>query len=441
MKLSDALNAIKRRYWIIIALVIIASLTGAIASAVQTPVYEVRISMAAEAPKSPTTKMPDATTTFAMAASMQAVSSAAESIEIARATSENLKGGGINISPETLQDKVTASFEVNTTSLTIDFVDSSPTRVAEIANTWGEETSRILSSKPIMLGGTLVLTNQAVPPKSPTMPKPLAYIGLGTFLGLVFGVSLAIGLEYFDPHFRSSEETEEMLGLPVIGILPREKALSSWSHNVFSNIRTNLMLSQGDRDHKSILVASIMPNPEIDQVNTGSQVTVNLAMSIARARRKTLLVDSNLKEATVSRLLGAERLAGLTDALLEHEPLKGLIAQTSTENLYLLPAGSEPIVPSDILSSSTFQEILRTLEDEYDVVVLDGPPLFASMDAAIVARNAASNLVVIDVRNCTRNGALKALEGFERFEIKPTGVILTNVKLNRLERVLTYAAH
>jgi len=434
------LNAIKRRYWIIIALVIIASLTGAIASAVQTPVYEVRISMAAEAPKSPTTKMPDATTTFAMAASMQAVSSAAESIEIARATSEKLKESGINLSPEALQDKVTASFEVNTTALNIDVDDSSPTRVAEIANTWGEETSRMLSSKPLMLGGTLVLTNQAVPPKSPMVPKPLAYIGLGTFLGLVFGVSLSVGLEYFDPHFRSSEETEEMLGLPVIGILPREKTLSSWSYNVFSNIRTNLMLSQGDRGHKSIFVASIMPNPEIDQVNTGPQVTVNLAMSIARARRKTLLVDSNLKEATVSRLLGAEGLAGLTDALLEHEPLKGLIAKTSTENLYLLPAGSEPIVPADILSSSTFQEILRTLEDEY-VVVLDGPPLFASMDSAIVAKNAASSLVVIDVRNCTRNGALKALEGFERFEIKPTGVILTNVKLNRLERVLTDAAH
>jgi len=440
MKPSDVINAIKRRYWIIIALVVIASLIGAIASAVQTPVYEVRIMMTAEAPKSPVTKMPDSTTIFAMAASMQAISNAAESLEIARATSEKLKESGINLSPEALQDKVTASFEVNTTALNIDVDDSSPTRVAEIANTWGEETSRMLSSKPLMLGGTLVLTNQAVPPKSPMVPKPLAYIGLGTFLGLVFGVSLSVGLEYFDPHFRSSEETEEMLGLPVIGILPREKTLSSWSYNVFSNIRTNLMLSQGDRGHKSIFVASIMPNPEIDQVNTGPQVTVNLAMSIARARRKTLLVDSNLKEATVSRLLGAEGLAGLTDALLEHEPLKGLIAKTSTENLYLLPAGSEPIVPADILSSSTFQEILRTLEDEY-VVVLDGPPLFASMDSAIVAKNAASSLVVIDVRNCTRNGALKALEGFERFEIKPTGVILTNVKLNRLERVLTDAAH
>jgi tyrosine-protein kinase len=441
MKLSDALTAIKRRYWIIIALVVIPALIGAIAAAVQTPVYEVRINMAAEAPKSPVTKMPDPTTAFALAASMQAISTSAESIEIAKSTSEKLKASGINISPQDLQDKVTSGFETNTTAMTLDFQDSSPTRVAQIANTWGDEASRIISAKPLMLGGSLVVTNEAVPPKSPTMPKPFAYIGLGIFLGLVFGVSLAIGLEYFDPHFRSSEETEEMLSLPVIGILPREKTLSSWSNTVFSNIRTSLLLSQDEKEHKSILVASVMPNPEIDQVNAGSQVTVNLAMSIARARRKTLLVDSNLKEATVSELLGAEGLAGLTDALLEHQPLKGLIAQTSTENLYLLPAGSEPIVPADILSTATFQEILRTLEKDYDVVVLDGPPLFASMDAAIIARNTTSNLVVIDVRNCTRNGTLKALEGFERFEIKPTGVILTNVKLNRLERVLTDAAH
>jgi len=432
MKPGDAAYALKRRYWIIIALVLIASLTGAIVSIVQTPVYKVQIAMAAEAPISPVTKNPDPTVTFAMAASMQAIVNAAQSIEVADATSKKLKESDINLAPSDLQNRVTASFGANTTSLTIDVTDSSPTRVVEIANTWGEETSRLLSDKPIVMGGKLVLTNTAVPPKGPTMPNPLAYVGLGVFLGLVLGVSLAIGLEYFDPHFRSSEEAGEVLGLPVLGTLPREHTLSSSSNTAYANIRTNLLLSREEHEYRSILMAPLIPDFEKAQANLGARVTAQLAMSIAKTGRRTVLVDCDLSEGAVSELLGATGLAGLADALEETQPLERLIAGTDTSGLYLLPNGSRPGIPSDLLSSPIFPNILRDLEDKYDAVVLDGPPLIISMDSAIVAKSTRSSLLVIDVRNCTRSSALEALDNFDRFQIKPTGVILTNVKPKRL---------
>lgn len=432
MKPGDAVYALKRRYWIVIALVLVASLTGAIMSIVQTPVYKVRIVLAAEAPISPVTNNPDPTTTFAMAASMQAIMNAAQSIKVAKGTSAKLKESGISISPQDLQDRVTADFQANTTSLTIDFTDSSPTRVVDIANTWGEETSRQLSDQAILMGGKLVLTNVAVPPKGPTMPNPVAYVGLGAILGLVLGVSLTIGVEYFDPHFRSSEEAEEVLGLPVLGTLPREQTLTAKSHNVYANIRTNLLLSQEERDYRSILVAPVIPDFEKSQANTGARVTTQLAMSIAKTGRRTLLVDCDLSEGAVSRLLGAEGLAGLADALEEKQPLEKLIAGTDTSGLFLMPNGSKPGIPSDLLSSPIFPKILRGLEDKYDAVILDGPPLIMSMDSAIVAKSTMSSLLVIDARNCTRSSALEALDNFNRFQIKPTGVILTNVKIKRL---------
>jgi succinoglycan biosynthesis transport protein ExoP len=431
MKPGDVIYALRRRYWIIIALVLISALTGAIVSIVQTPVYKVMIVMAAEAPNSPTTKNPDPTVTFAMAASMQAIMNAAQSIDVATATSSRLKEGGINLSPADLQDKVTASFEANTTSLSIEVTDSSPTRVVEIANTWGEEASRLLSNKSILMGGNLVLTNRAFPPKGPTMPNSFAYIGLGVFLGLVLGVSLAIGLEYFDPHFRSSEEAEELLGLPVLGALPREHTLSPQGISAYANIRTNLLLSREEQEYRSILVAPVIPDFEKTQANLGARVTAQLAMSIAKTGRRTLLVDCDMNEGAVSGLLGAIGLAGLADALEESQPLEKLIAGTDTTGLYVLPTGSKPGIPADLLSSPVLPKFLRDLEDEYDAVVLDGPPLIVSMDSAIVAKSAGSSLLVIDVRNCTRSSALEALDNFDRFQIKPTGVILTNVKPKR----------
>jgi receptor protein-tyrosine kinase len=432
MKPGDAIYALKRRYWIIIALVLVSALTGAVVSIVQTPVYKVEVIMAAEAPISAITKKPDPTTAFALAYSMQSIMNSAQSIEVANAVSKKLKESGIDISPADLQDKVTASFEANTTSLTIEVTDSSPTRVVEIANTWGEEASRLLSDSNMLMGGKLVLTNSAVPPKGPTMPNSLAYIGLGAFLGLVIGVSLAIGLEYFDPHFRSAEEAEEVLGLTVLGTLPREQVLSQQGISAYANIRTNLLLSWEEQEYKSILVAPVIPDFEKTQANLGSRVTAQLAMSIARTGRKTILVDCDLNEGAVSGLLGAIGLAGLADALEESQPLEKLIAGTDTPGLFLLPTGSKPGIPADLLSSPVFPKILRDLEDQYEAVVLDGPPLIVSADSAIVARCSSASLLVVDVRNCTRSSGLEALENFDRFQIKPTGVILTNVKPRRV---------
>jgi receptor protein-tyrosine kinase len=432
MKPRDIAGALQRRYWMVIAIVLVAALTGAIVSVVQTPVYKVRIIMAAEAPINPMTKNPDATITFGLAYSMQAIANAAQSIDVARATSAKLKEAGINISPEELQERVTADFEVNTTSLNLDFTDSSPTRAAEIANAWGEETSRILGSSGLMLGGKLALTNKAVPPNKPTAPNPMAYVSIGAFLGLVLGITLVLGLEYFDPHFRSSEETREMLGLPVLGVLPREKAPTELSRKVYANIRTNIVLSDDNDEYRSILVASVMPDFEEAQANTGAKVTINLAMAMARSGRNTVIVDCNFVDKSASQLLGAGELPGLAEVLEGKEPSEGFYFKTSVENLSIVPAGSSSVMPSDLLSSPLFTDVVRRCENDFEAVFLDGPPLIENMDSAIAANSTTSSLIVIDVRNCTRNGALKALEGFYRFDIKPTGVILTNFALKHL---------
>jgi len=427
MKPGQLISAVKKRYWIIILATIICALVAAVIGHVQKPVYKVDILMAAVAPRNPTTRTADATTQIAYTQTMPTVANAAESIDIARAVSARLKKSGIDIPPEQLLKKATAGPIANTTSIRITFTDGNPQRVSEIANAWGGVTATTLSNDPIMLGGTLQLTNEAVPPEKPTQPKPTIYVGLGIFVGLILGFALVVGIEYFDPHFRSAEEVEEVLGLPVLGMLPK-KMKGNAAREAYSNLRTSLLFSLAERNTASVVVTGAVP------VKGMHDVTVNLAKSISDTGRKTLLVDCDMRDRAVSGLMAAGDLPGISEVLEGETSLDGRIARTTFPNLYLLPAGKQPSSPSDIISRPRFKSIIEQLEGEFDEVVLDAPSLTRAVDGAIVAASVGTSIVVVDVESCTRNSALLALASFNRMQLRPSGVVLTNVKSRRIGR-------
>src|SRR5690606_26754188 len=103
-------------------------------------------------------------------------------------------------------------------------------------------------------------------------------------------------------------------------------------------------------------------------------------------------------------------------------------------DLYLIPAGKASPRSTDLVSLPFFEEELRRLEDQYDLVVIYAPPLSTSMNGAIIASNVHVSPVLIDVDLCTRRLALEALTAFERLNIKPSGVVLVNVKIKGRER-------
>lgn len=427
MKPGQLISAVRKRYWLIIIVTIVCALVAALIGRIQKPVYKVDILMAAIAPKNPTTKTADATTQIAYTQTMPTVANAAESIDIAKAASERLKKSGIDIPPEELLKKASAGPIANTTSIRITFSDGNPQRVAEIANAWGAVTSSMLSADPIMLGGTLQFTNQAVPPEKPTQPKPDIYVGLGIFLGLVLGFSLVVAIEYFDPHFRSAEEVEEVLDLPVLGMLPKKMKGDS-AREAFSNLRTSLLFSLSEREAGSVVVAGAIP------IKGTHEITLNLAKSISDTGRKTLLVDCDMRERHVTGLMAAGELPGMSEVLERGAPLKGRIAQTTFPSLYLLPAGRQPNNPSDLLSQQQFRDIIEQLEGEFDKVVIDAPSLARAVDGAIIAANVGTSVIIIDVEGCTRNSAMLALESFHRMQLKPSGVVLASVKSRRIGR-------
>jgi capsular exopolysaccharide synthesis family protein len=451
MKPRDLVAAIRKRGWLIIVIVLLAALFSAVIARVQTPSYKVEILVSAVAPKNPTNNQPDASIASIYAlALMPSIASATESIDVAEATSERLRQNGIDVPAESLLSKVKAEADVNSAFATITVTDDSPTRVADIANTWGEVLEIQTSDNPevnnpdlkeVLLGGKLVVTNRAVPPAKANQPKPLVYLGLGFFVGLVLGFGLVIGIEYFDPHFRSTQEVEESLDIKVLGIIPKLKGADATTllatradnspvHEAYSQLRTTLMFSLAEKPFKSVVVASAIPTED------GPYIPANLAVSIAYIDRKTLLIDCDVRDKAISKLMGAADKPGLADSLALGEPVSPKITATKIPNLYLLPAGRTSEESSDLLSLPLMDEYLRELEDQYDKLVIYAPALITAIDAVVAASKANLSLVVLDAQKCSRNIVLSAMESFNLLHLKPTGVVLSNVKLSRRERAI-----
>ncbi len=453
MKVQDIGHAIAKRAWIVIGLVLIAALVAAIVAQVQSPVYKVETALSVTAPINRTTGLPDALTQGAYVALMPSIANYAESISVAEEVSARLALEGIDISPEELLKKVSAVPEANSTSMKLTFTDGSPTRVVEIANTWGDVIVLKSTPKPtetisndlydeefknLILNGNMNFTNPAVQPEKPTQPKPLAYVGLGIFAGLLLGLLLVIFIEYFNPRFRSPSEAEETLDLPVMGVLPKEKGGRSTSllpsfgegsrtWKAYSELRSGLIMSS-EGALVSILAAPAIP------FEAGPAVTANLAMSIANTGRKTLLVDCDLQGQALSSLMELENRPGLSDALQEEKDFRDKIVSGKVANLSILPAGKKSEISTDLLSKPFFLEELHEQEDLFDEVVLYGPPLLGSLDSAVVGALVDAVVVVIDADRCTRKAATEAMHGFERLGIMPAGSVLANVKMRGRER-------
>lgn len=450
MRLQDIGAAILKRLWVVIAILLVSALAAAVIGQAQKPVYKVEIAISATAPINRTTGLPDAMTQGAYVALTPSISNFAESIQVAELVSRRLANQGIELSPEELVKKVSAMPEANSTSVKITFTDGSPTRVTDIANAWGEtmvlmtlksEANEFFDEgfKNLLLNGNIVFTNKAVVPEKPTQPKPMAYLGLGVFVGLVLGLVLVVLIEYFDPHFRSTRETEESLGLPVLGVLPKVKGAApedllnafgagSLNWEAYAELRSGVMLSLGE-ESVSLVVAPAVPFP------AAPAVAANLAVSVANTGRKTLLIDGDLRDRALSRLLGREGRPGLSEVLEKGEDPRGRIVETGISNLFLLPAGARSERSTDLVSNPAFAEELEEQEGVFDRVVIYAPALQGSMDAAVLSSAAGGLLVVVDSERCTRKVAEEVMHGLERMGVVPMGIALANVKVKGRERV------
>lgn len=272
-------------------------------------------------------------------------------------------------------------------------------------------------------------------PRSPVSPRRLLNLAGGLLGGLALGIFLAFFFEYIDNRLKTPDDVGQHLGLPALAILPRvpgsgEPLLTATVAAGFSEaircLRTNLLFAKAQEQGPRTLVVTSTGAEE------GKSVTAaNLAISLAEAGLRVLLVDADLRRPRVHEIMDAPQEPGLSNVLVGTATPSQAIRRTATNMLWLIAAGRVPPNPSELLGSEQFRRFLKSLDGFFDWVVLDSPPVLPVADASIMAQRSSGVLFVVDAEKTNRYRARHALTRLRRVKAPLLGVVLNGVDFTR----------
>jgi capsular exopolysaccharide synthesis family protein len=301
---------------------------------------------------------------------------------------------------------------------------------------------KLRGASPLQTGNAELVQRAAVP-GSPVPGHTLRYVLFGLLLGVVLGFALAWFLERIDRRVKTVEDLEDAYELPVLGRIPRSKALRkidkrreteealtrdagfSEEAEAFRTLRANLRHFKFDRDIRSILVASSMPG------EGKSTVARLLAITMATTGDRVALVDGDMRklsrhapsvdvatEGLSHVLAGFELDDALTEVLVAFDP----VAEES-RSLFELSSGPLPSNPSELLEGDRMLVLLDELEARFDVVIIDTPALASVSDALILVPRVSGVLIVSRMKQSVRDSALAVRKQLTLLKGRPLGVV------------------
>ncbi|GAC1658550.1 MAG: polysaccharide biosynthesis tyrosine autokinase [Candidatus Dormibacteraceae bacterium] len=282
---------------------------------------------------------------------------------------------------------------------------------------------------------TLEIVSPAIVPNRPVGPNLPLNVAAAFAAGLLFALGVALLLEHLDQSIKGDEDMGQRTGLAVIahlGFVPgREGRLgelvalngNSPVAEAYKALRTNLLFATVDRDARSIVVTSALP------FEGKSRTAANLAIVLAQAGHRTLIVDADFRRPTQHKLFGRARNVGLSNLILDEKPAEELIQPVDQAHfLYFLAAGTTPSNPSELLGSNRMRAVLDDLRRQFRYIVLDTPPTNAVTDSAVLAAFADATVIVAEHGRTTYPALNHARQSLERVGANIVGVVVNKVK-------------
>lgn len=273
------------------------------------------------------------------------------------------------------------------------------------------------------------IVDMASPPEEPSKPDLLLNILLSALLGLGLGVVSAVVLEALDETVATPEDAENKLGVPVLGVVPlldkgqtTASALadvrSAFSEAYYSLI-TALQFSTPNGAPSSILVSSARP------AEGKSTTAYAVAFNMARTGRRVLLIDGDLRNPSMHRVVGVENDVGMSNMLSGSMDLKSVVQRTKHENLSFVPCGPLPPNPAELWGGDRVRTLLSEARENFDHVVIDGPPVLGFADSPLLAAVVGGVVFVVESRGTRRGQARGALRRLQVGRAHLLGVVLT----------------
>ncbi|MFP3608647.1 polysaccharide biosynthesis tyrosine autokinase [Paraburkholderia sp. SIMBA_050] len=295
--------------------------------------------------------------------------------------------------------------------------------------------------------GNVRVVDYAVTSELPVKPKRPLVIVLAAVLGLIAGTVAAFVKSALFGGVESSEEIEQVLGLPVYAAVPHsdmqvslrqgmlrgrsgQHVLASIaSHDVaiegIRSLRTALQFGALDAANNVIVITG--PRPEVGK----SFMSVNLAAVLASGGKRVMLIDADMRRGDLHSYFGVSRQPGLSDAIAGMD-VESAVLREVLPGMDMLPKGSLPPNPAELLMSERFKTMLDDFSSRYDIVIVDTPPMLAVTDAALIGKHAGTTLLVVRHGRHPMAEILESANRLRNVGVALKGVLFTDVPQRRI---------
>ena len=298
-------------------------------------------------------------------------------------------------------------------------------------------------------------------PLGPSSPQVERNLLLASALGLMLGVGVAFIIEYSNSTLRTPDEVWRTVAVPTLGSVPHWRSLRRReyrydrlgnnsplrqlastngeespllsntlvaSHHPFSlisesyrAIRSGLLLTQRDQPVQVVLLTSARPS------EGKTSVTLNLAITLAQSGRKVVVIDADIRAGNCHALLGLNNRYGLVHLLNDGLTLDAVLQRTAVDGLYFIPRGTVPHNPTDLLASERMGELIQTLREHFDFVLIDSPPAIAVSDTTVLSVQCDGVLLVLRAHKTPPEAVQRVIDRLNSVGAKILGSVLVGV--------------
>lgn len=437
MELRDYLRVIMRRWLTIAASTIVVVGLAAIYTVTVTPQYKSTARLFVTTQSSDTGSDLNQGGQF----SAQRVTSYADLVKSRELAETVVTSLNLDVPATEVSSQVSATVVPDTVNLEISVTDPSPRQAQALAQTYAESLVDLVRQLETPAGQTTApikatVVDSATLPTDPVSPQPIRNLALGLVLGLLVGIGIAFLRDLLDTTVKSTEDLETATVAPVLGGItydatarqrPLVTALEPHAPRVeaFRVLRTNLQFVEVDNPDKVFVVTSAVPE------EGKSTTSVNLAITMAQAGHRTLLIEGDLRRPKATAALGLDYAVGVTTVLLGKVAVEDAIQRHPETDLDVLASGAIPPNPAELLQSNSMADLLKQIRNDYDMVIIDAPPLLPVTDAALLASQADGALLVVRYGKTTKDQLKQAVERLRQVDARPVGVVLNMVPNHR----------
>lgn len=312
------------------------------------------------------------------------------------------------------------------------------------------ESARILKASTI---SNIRVIDQAIVPDLPVKPNKPRNLALGFLLGLFVAVGFAFIVDHLDNAVKTADEAAKTTGLPVLTQIPymgskRKREKKNGKHaktleegpiealvghhdpkspitEAYRRLRTALRYSNIEKPFRKIMFTSSLPG------EGKSTTAANFAVVLAQTGSRVVLIDCDLRKPVLETFFNLPRSPGLTEILAEETTLDEGIKPTQIPGLFLLPCGVIPPNPTELIGSERMKEALHKLEEQFDFIVIDTPPVMPVSDAQVLGESADRVVLVVSAGKTPAPALKHTIERLRETNAEVCGLVLGHLTKNR----------